>query len=114
MARPCCTRCGAELEATGRLAELAHAEGLCSDCWLDVPTPANERMPACSRCLHSAASHMHGNPLSCAHCALSPLAHAHGIGCSTYTPRTAPHYGASCTVPGCECFGGYCPRDEGA
>jgi hypothetical protein len=70
--------------------------------------------PACSRCLHSAESHMHGNPLSCAHCALSPLAHAHGIGCGSYTLRTAPHRGASCTVHGCECLGGYYPRDEGA
>ncbi len=54
----------------------------------------------------------HGSPLACVHCALSPLAHAHGIGCSNYTARTAPRYGASCTVPGCECTGGYCPREE--
>ncbi len=114
MAYSRCTRCGVELTATGRLADQAHAEGLCSDCWLDVPSPAMKRAPACSRCLHSAESHMHGDPLSCAHCALSPLAHAHGIGCSTYTPRTTPHHGASCRVAGCECRGGYCPRDEEA
>jgi hypothetical protein len=76
------------------------------------------RAPACSRCLHSAESHIHGGGLGCIHCALSPLAHAHahahGIGCSTYTPRTVPRYGASCTVSGCDCGGGYCPRDEDA
>jgi len=69
--------------------------------------------PACSRCSHSAESHLHGDPLSCAHCALGPLAHAAGVGCSFYTPRTAPHSGASCQVPGCGCAGysSRAPRD---
>jgi hypothetical protein len=70
--------------------------------------------PACSRCLHSAERHLHGDPLSCVHCALSPRTHAYGIGCGSYTPRTEPHHGASCLVAGCECIGGYCPRDEEA
>jgi hypothetical protein len=50
LTRSRCCRCEAELTATGRLAEYAHAEGLCSDCWLCVPEPANDPMPACSRC----------------------------------------------------------------
>ncbi len=65
------------------------------------------RSAACSRCFHSAESHMHGNLLSCAVCALGPLAHAMGIGCSLYTLRTVAHSGASCREPGCECAG-YC------
>ncbi len=32
-----CSRCGTEFQATNKLAQRAHAEGLCSDCWLDVP-----------------------------------------------------------------------------
>jgi hypothetical protein len=61
---------------------------------------------ACSRCCHSAQSHIHGDPLACAFCALTPLAHT-VAGCSLYTPRTVPRSGASCRVPGCECIGGY-------
>jgi hypothetical protein len=68
--------------------------------------------PTCSRCLHGAESHMHGDPLSCAHCCLTPLSHVHGLACALYAPRMAPRSGASCRVPGCECEGGYCPRKD--
>jgi hypothetical protein len=108
-----CERCGAELVATGRHAERAHAAGLCLDCWLDVPSPTVRPMPPCSRCQHSALYHEY-DPLACVYCALSPLAHVHGIGSSTYTLREGPRSGARCNVPGCECFdsGGYCPRED--
>jgi hypothetical protein len=72
-----------------------------------------KRAPTCSRCLHPALYHEY-DPLACAHCALSPLAHAHGIGCSTYTLREGPAYGARCNAPGCDCGGGYCPQEEAA
>ncbi|HTS87872.1 MAG TPA: hypothetical protein VMG41_05225 [Gemmatimonadales bacterium] len=63
-----CLRCGAELAATGLLAKQAHAAGLCSDCWLDVPA-----QPTCCRCFHSAARHVHGARCNvpgceCGHC----------------------------------------------
>lgn len=61
--------------------------------------------PACSRCLHTADLHMHGEPLSCAFCALSPMAHVVGIGCSSYTLRTWPASGARCRMPKCKCEG---------
>jgi hypothetical protein len=70
-----------------------------------------EEAPACSRCSHSAESHIHDPALSCARCALGPLAHAMGIGCSFYTPRTWAFSGASCREPGCGC-GGYDPDFE--
>jgi len=77
--------------------------------------PSNLPMPgpACSRCSHSAESHMHGDPLACAYCALSPVAHTWQLGCSFYTPRTTAHSGASCRTPGCECLG-YWGRQDGA
>lgn len=49
---------------------------------LEPVRAANERPPACSRCLHAAFQHK------------------------------AAEYGAPCLVPGCECLGGYCPRVE--
>ncbi len=61
--------------------------------------------PACSRCSHTAELHMHGSALACQFCALGALAHAVGIGCSAYTPRTAPRSGASCRMPRCTCEG---------
>ena len=67
---------------------------------VDVPTGR-----ACSRCLHTAESHMHGDPLACAYCALGPISHASGLACSFYMPRTTPASGASCRAPRCHCTG---------
>ncbi len=80
---------------------------------MDSCEGASRDAGACSRCIHSAESHMHGNPLACAFCALGPVAHAMGIGCSLYTLRTAPHSGTSCRDLGCECSGYTPPPAQG-
>lgn len=59
-----CLKCGSKLESTGRLAERAHAEGMCWACWLDEGDtiaedndPVDPREAAVCVCGHSRDAH---------------------------------------------------------
>ncbi len=123
-----CRCCGADLIATGRLAEQAHTAGLCSACWLHVPSrPAKDLISAAYRVLTN--RHFRdcaGNPADPESSALQALLDGidaiegrrprHVVHCQACD--AGPHnglkhgsgqslgaVGAPCQVPGCRCPG---------